>query len=190
MACWQDYFELRETSSRGIGVYTKRAFKKGDILGYYAGEVLPDCLNDTNNDYLMDVPLDFDYASRRSSSSSWQAASENQARRLSTQSEASSSTADLAADAAVIIDGRRKGNWTRFINHSCDPHAHFKLSRVGDMRIMAVKADKAIPAGVELTVDYGKEYYGPQTKKICQCGTKNCVTKSRVHKKHTGVKKM
>ncbi|KAF1915685.1 hypothetical protein BDU57DRAFT_427624, partial [Ampelomyces quisqualis] len=170
MASWQDYFELRETTGRGIGVYTKKAFRRGDILGYYAGEVMPDCLNHDNNDYLMDVPLDFEFASRRSSSSSWQSGSENQA---------SSSTADLAADAAIIIDGRLKGNWTRFINHSCDSHACFKSCRVGDMRIMAVCAVKAIPAGVELTVDYGKGYYGPQTKKICKCGAKNCVTKLR-----------
>lgn len=152
MADWQDHIELHKTEGRGIGVYTKRVFQKGDTLEYYSGEVIPDRLNDDQNDYLMDVPFDF-VASRRSSSSSTESGSDNKARTLSTHSEASSSTTDLAADGAGIIDGRRKGNCTRFINHSCDLHAHFNLCRVGDMRIMAVRVVKAIPAGVELTVD-------------------------------------
>jgi hypothetical protein len=109
MADWQGHFELPETKGRSIRVYTKRAFQKGDPLGYSAGEVIPDCLNDDQNDYLMYVPFDF-VASRRSSSCSTQTGSNNKARALSTHSEASSSTTDLAADGAVIIDGRRKGN--------------------------------------------------------------------------------
>jgi hypothetical protein len=33
MENWQHRFELRKTDDRGIGVYTKQAFKLGDILG-------------------------------------------------------------------------------------------------------------------------------------------------------------
>jgi hypothetical protein len=39
---WQTHFELCETPNRGIGVFTRRAVAKGDVLGWYAGEVFPD----------------------------------------------------------------------------------------------------------------------------------------------------
>lgn len=48
----------------------------------------------------------------------------------------------------ISIDARRTGNWTRFINHSCDSHTEFALYRVGTTRIMAIKAVKDVPAGV------------------------------------------
>jgi hypothetical protein len=55
---------------------------------------------------------------------------------------------------------------------------------------MAVRAVKAISAGVELTVDYGKAYNGPQTKKICRFGENKCVAKLRANKKRTTKKKI
>jgi hypothetical protein len=67
MEDWLDHFELPETKRRSIGVYTRRAFQKGDTLGHSAGEVIPDCLNDDQKDYLMYISFDF-VASRRSSS--------------------------------------------------------------------------------------------------------------------------
>lgn len=54
---WQDHFELRKTEDRGIGVYTKRAFRKGDVLGWYAGELVPEFRTDWTNDYLMEMPM-------------------------------------------------------------------------------------------------------------------------------------
>jgi hypothetical protein len=79
----------------------------------------------------------------------------------------------------ISIDARRKGNWTRFINHSCDAHTEFALYRVGTTRIMGIKAVKSIPAGVELTISYGPTYYRPGSKNKCRCGTENCVSNKR-----------
>jgi hypothetical protein len=51
---WHEYFELRMTHQCGIGVYAKKAFKKGDILGWYRGEVLPrSTTKDSTHDYEM-----------------------------------------------------------------------------------------------------------------------------------------
>ncbi|KAF2806973.1 SET domain-containing protein, partial [Mytilinidion resinicola] len=66
------------------------------------------------------------------------------------------------------IDSEWTGNWTRFVNHSCEPNARFWPYRVGNHLVMVVEAVEEILAGTEITADYGKEYlarYGPH----CLC---------------------
>jgi SET domain-containing protein len=53
------------------------------------------------------------------------------------------------------------------------------MRRVGNMRIMVVEAIRDIPAGVELSVSYGLDYYGPNTKKRCYCRSRKCVSAPR-----------
>jgi hypothetical protein len=159
---WQDYFELRKTGDRGIGVYTKKAFKKRDIVGWYAGELVSAACSN-KSDYLMLMPIGVpSYDSE-----------------TDTDSDGENSPKESSYTTDVLIDAKKKGNWTRFINHSCEPHAHFQIARVGSTRIMVVQAVKGIPAGVELTVCYGEEYYGVNTNKVCCCGTRNCVSKAQ-----------
>ena len=171
---WRDHFELRKTDDRGIGVHTKRAFSKGDVLGWYAGEIIADTGNDSSSDYLMEMPIGV--ASRPPSVYS------SDSEDLTSSPPPSSPSSYVAGDVTVLIDASRKGNWTRFINHSCDPHADFRMRRVGGMRIMVIEAMKDIPANVELSVSYGDEYYGRDTKKICYCGTEKCVSRFRKEK--------
>lgn len=145
--CQKD-FELRKTPDRGFGVWTKRGFNKGDVLGWYAGEVITaDQVAD--GDYLME--MDFGL--------------------LGTQTERHSF--------CVFIDAGRKGNWARFINHSCDPYTVFGMRRAGNLVVMAVEARRDIPADVELTVHYGDQYYSKVTGRICNCKSKKCVTRKR-----------
>ncbi|KAF2789609.1 SET domain-containing protein [Melanomma pulvis-pyrius CBS 109.77] len=141
---WQEYFELRMTEGRGVGVYTKRAFDVGDVLGWYAGELktTEEC---KDGDYFMEMEI---------GPMPW---------------------ASQTAEETVFIDASIKGNWTRFINHSCEAYATFCVRRVGNVRIMVVEAVKDIPANTELTIDYGPEYYGMSTSRICQCGAQSCV---------------
>ncbi|KAF2854173.1 SET domain-containing protein [Plenodomus tracheiphilus IPT5] len=171
---WQDYFELRKTADRGIGVFTKRAFKKGDVLGWYAGEIIPSDSGCIGNAYLMELPIgnfkkdeddtDSGYASSCTSSS--------------TDSELTDTTP--TTEKTVMIDGEKQGNWTRFINHSCAPYCNFRVRRVGTMRIMTVEATRIVPAGVELTVSYGNLYYRPDSYNNCSCRAKNCVSRGKV----------
>jgi hypothetical protein len=152
-ADWETYFELRMTEHRGIGVYTRRAFRQGAILGWYAGELKTIAsMEGSKGDYLMEMEI----------------------------GEIGPSTPlESAPVPSVYIDGEHKGNWTRFINHSCAADCVFRIMRVGNTRIMAVEAIRDIARGKELSVDYGKEYYGVMTRKICACGVPECVSRKR-----------
>lgn len=148
---WEQYFELRKTEDRGIGVYTKRAYRKGAILGWYAGQLLTSASGIGHfGDYLMEIEIGALETSKPSK-----------------------------IGPTLYIDAEHKGNWTRFINHSCAADCVFRIMRVGGTRIMAIEAVKEIPRGKELSVDYGSEYYGLDTKKICACGVSKCVGKKR-----------
>jgi hypothetical protein len=170
---WQHNFELFKTEDRGFGVYTKRAFKKGYVLGWYAGEVVPSTGADATNDYLMEMPIGF-ACKTESGASDTETEGED-----SLPTPPPSLPAPATKDVTVMIDARRKGNWTRFINHSCEAHCEFRMRRVGGMRIMVIEAIKDIKAGLELSVNYGSEYYGRDTKKICCCGAERCVSEGR-----------
>lgn len=169
---WQEYFELRMTEGRGVGVYTKRAFEEGDVLGWYAGELktTEEC---KDGDYYMEMEIGF-------VNTAWESKVDGQSGSGSAPLTASCLPSPMpwasqTAEETILIDASMKGNWTRFINHSCDAYATFCVRRVGNVRIMAVEAVKDIPANVELTIDYGPEYYGMNTSKICQCGAQSCV---------------
>lgn len=67
------------------------------------------------------------------------------------------------------LDGRMSHNVARFINHSCAPNC--RSETVGGR--VWIKAIRDIPAGAELTFDYG---YGYSEWRLhpCRCGTKPC----------------
>ncbi|PVI03447.1 SET domain-containing protein [Periconia macrospinosa] len=162
---WEDYFELRETSDkRGIGVWTKRAFQKGTVLGWYAGTVVPfDHDLFMGSEYLMDFAVGDTtgyYLNQVFSSSSSSSSDDDEEEQY--------------LEDTVWVDGARRGNWTRFVNHSCDAYCIFKHMRVGTTRIMAVVARKDVPQGVELTVDYGPGYWSVR-EGGCRCGVEKCV---------------
>ena len=74
-------------------------------------------------------------------------------------------------DARWTIDGSARHNLARYVNHSCEPNAEAKLVR-GRMMYRALQA---IPAGEEITIDYGEEYYELfLAKEGCRCAT--CAT--------------
>lgn len=158
-ADWENYFELRMTEHRGIGVYTRRAFRRGAILGWYAGE-LKSQSSFPISDYLMDVMI----------------------------GDTGSDTSDEERP-AIYVDSGDKGNWTRFINHSCAPDCIFRIMRVGDTRIMAVEAIRDIPKGKELSVDYGEDYYGLRSRKRCACGVPECVSRKRARMERAMMRK-
>jgi hypothetical protein len=144
------------------------------VLGWYTGELrtLDNC---GQGDYLMevDVGLDWDDVSENGSCSPYNDNSEVEKEECEDEGEEDTNTP------SIYIDSERKGNWTRFINHSCSPHAVFRMRRVGNTKIMTIEVIRPVPAGAELTVNYGMEYYGMDSLKICQCGAENCVGKKR-----------
>ena len=75
-----------------------------------------------------------------------------------------------------VIDGGRRGNAARWINHSCTPNCR---SYEDDDGRVFIEARRAIPAGDELTYDYRLSLDGRITRKVrtdyaCRCGSKRC----------------
>lgn len=70
-----------------------------------------------------------------------------------------------------IWQGRR-GNCTRFVNHSCQPNSQYeRFSWLGVQRIVLVS--KGIAMGEEITVDYSNDYWNHLDKE-CLCGESCC----------------
>jgi len=65
------------------------------------------------------------------------------------------------------IDGSRRWNKARYVNHSCRPNAE-AIERRGP--IIVYVARRRIKPGEEITVDYGKDYFSAFIgKSRCQC---------------------
>ncbi|KAL8202324.1 UNVERIFIED_CONTAM: Histone-lysine N-methyltransferase nsd2 [Gekko kuhli] len=72
-----------------------------------------------------------------------------------------------------IIDAGPKGNYSRFMNHSCQPNCEtLKWTVHGDTRV-GLFAVCDIPAGTELTFNYNLDCLGNE-KTACKCGAPNC----------------
>lgn len=72
------------------------------------------------------------------------------------------------------IDGRRDGNGTQFINHSCQPNISIRIIH-GHILFFA---RRDIEPGEELTLDYEVSYHSDQ--KECRCGAPGC--RGRINK--------
>ena len=70
------------------------------------------------------------------------------------------------------ISSQVVGNWTRFLNHSCNASTLFELTTIEDkLRVMVVAA-RDIHIFEEITLDYGDRYFNDGL--VCRCGEKTC----------------
>jgi len=81
----------------------------------------------------------------------------------------------FAVDVNHVIDGARKGNVARYINHSCDPNCEAVIE---ENRVY-IDALRTIQPGEELLYDYQYERDGdpePSWDRLyaCECGAPNC----------------
>ncbi|KAK4152169.1 histone-lysine N-methyltransferase [Chaetomidium leptoderma] len=84
----------------------------------------------------------------------------------------SSSTRAGGGNRTYQIWQGRQGNFTRFVNHSCNPNAQFQsIVWMGLERTVLVS--KGISAGQEITVDYSDSYWRGLAKK-CLCSESCC----------------
>lgn len=67
------------------------------------------------------------------------------------------------------IDARRRGNLSRFFNHSCDPNCELLKKVHGERPCVVIVAKGEIPAKKELTINYG---WDASIK--CLCGAATC----------------
>ncbi|GLI62407.1 hypothetical protein VaNZ11_005027 [Volvox africanus] len=72
-----------------------------------------------------------------------------------------------------VIDACRKGNISRFINHSCEPNCETQKWLVRGELAIGLFAVRDIPKETELTFDYNFERYGDKPMR-CYCRSTNC----------------
>ncbi len=84
------------------------------------------------------------------------------------------SVAGHRAEDAMLIDPSIYGNWTRYINHSCEPSTDFVMYSCGDKMLTCVRVrDRPIEFGDKITIDYGRDYFVNQ-RLACRCRRDRC----------------
>ncbi|PGH34863.1 hypothetical protein GX50_02313 [[Emmonsia] crescens] len=78
----------------------------------------------------------------------------------------------------AMICPKRYGNWTRFVNHSCDPSVVFVPRTIGKRIYVMMETLRDIEAFEEITVDYGQRYWKSKEKQ-CLCRSRLCKDKDR-----------
>ncbi len=73
----------------------------------------------------------------------------------------------------AYISSERVGNWTRFINHSCNASASFEVKVIGRRWRVMIVATRNVDVFEELTVDYGDGYW-VGGKRLCKCKSLDC----------------
>lgn len=139
---------LMPTNVHGWGLFAAETIFRGQFLGEYVGCVMSDKQADeqVEDEYLFDIYH-----------RSW---------------------GKDKRHGCLVVDANEAGNVTRFLNHSCAPNCIVRLVHwdSDDPRLarLAFYALKEIPAGVELTIDYGYECNKSLPKKYlvpCNCGS-------------------
>jgi histone-lysine N-methyltransferase NSD2 len=134
---------VEHTKTKGWGLFVKTDIKKGDFIIEYVGELI------TNDEFKKRIG------------------------NMLNNKDADQNYYFMVIDNARVIDAGPKGNYARFINHSCDPNCEtVKWTVNGDTRI-GIFALEDIPANTELTFNYQFEAFG-EVKKPCLCGAENC----------------
>ncbi|XP_033101978.1 uncharacterized protein LOC117105068 isoform X2 [Anneissia japonica] len=79
----------------------------------------------------------------------------------------------MALKTDEIIDATKRGNTSRFINHSCAPNCETQKWTVNGALRVGFFTSKPLKMGEELTFDYQFEVYGEEAQK-CYCGADTC----------------
>ncbi|KAL8894009.1 MAG: hypothetical protein Q9192_004710 [Flavoplaca navasiana] len=74
----------------------------------------------------------------------------------------------------ILIDAQVYGNWTRYINASCNPSLKFVPARIGGKHRVMVVAIRDINTFEELTIGYGDDYWLGSDTKMCECYEETC----------------
>jgi len=76
----------------------------------------------------------------------------------------------------TVIDSTIKGNWARFINHSCEPNCVAEKWLVNGEYRMGIFAKRDLDINEEITIDYRFETFGSVdlANEKCHCGAPTC----------------
>ncbi|KAH6916057.1 SET domain-containing protein [Coprinopsis sp. MPI-PUGE-AT-0042] len=146
--------DVFKTAKRGWGVRSPDPLPKGTVLGLYTGLLIP-------RSSVGEMPYSFDLDGHE----------------------------DLEGgqdedEVAYTVNSLKHGNWTRFINHSCNPNlvtymVSFDTPPSTGMYYIGFVASKAIPPNEELTFDYAPRHaekaIGSQGRgERCYCKAEGC----------------
>ncbi|KAL8701181.1 MAG: hypothetical protein Q9224_000618 [Gallowayella concinna] len=82
----------------------------------------------------------------------------------------------------ILIDSQVYGNWTRYINASCNPSLKFVPAIIGGKYRVMVVAIRNINTFEELTIGYGDDYWLGSDTKMCGCNEPNCQYANHIQK--------
>ncbi|CAF1219451.1 unnamed protein product [Adineta steineri] len=76
----------------------------------------------------------------------------------------------------TVIDSTIKGNWARYINHSCEPNCVCEKWLVNGEYRMGIFAKRDLNSNEEITIDYRFETFGAidLANEKCYCGAPTC----------------
>ncbi|KAK2829913.1 hypothetical protein FQN49_007131 [Arthroderma sp. PD_2] len=78
-----------------------------------------------------------------------------------------------SGDVIAVISARTNGNWTRFLNHSCEANTKFKPETDDSLPVMTVVTTMRIEPMEEITIDYGDRYFRDPDW-VCCCRMSSC----------------
>lgn len=81
----------------------------------------------------------------------------------------------VVCSSVFFLDATRKGNFARFINHSCDPNCEVQLWYSDEMPRLAIISLRDIIQGEELSLNYNFKRFGQDTIPMCFCESQNCA---------------
>ena len=80
----------------------------------------------------------------------------------------------LNLDSGMVIDGYRKANEGRFVNHSCEPNCEMQKWSVNGYYRVGLFALRDIMPNEELSYDYNFDNFNLETQQVCRCGSAKC----------------
>ncbi|KAI0825241.1 hypothetical protein BC628DRAFT_1374165 [Trametes gibbosa] len=159
--------EIFRTQDRGWAARATVALPKGKVVGIYTGQLIrreeADRRYGERKSYIFDLDV-----------------------RESAEDDEDESTERFS------VDGYAYGNWTRFVNHSCEPNMRvypvvWDTIPEFNQPYLAFVAIEDIPARTEMTIDYDPEageearttkqkgrQAVPEGARECMCGTASC----------------
>jgi SET domain len=159
--------ELLQYPKKGVGVRSLKAFRENEILAEYVGEIYPEHV--VRKDCREEVVL---YPSDNGVSYRYQQTME--ARDVDDDGKKRKSSSPGKESDSMVIDPAIRGNWTRYMNHSCREATEFQYRFVGDKKLTLIVACRDIQFGEELTVNYETDYWKEATYG-CACGEDQCT---------------
>lgn len=189
---------LFKTRSRGWGVRTLDNLGRGTFVGVYSGELISVAASYKRQDdtYLFNLcnshvynqqqkPADCN-AERPEDAKSYEPDADADAKRHQVE-EPNGARLDEhnrkvnPADNQFVCDAKYYGNFTRFINHSCEPNVigirTFTVHQDTRFPYIAFFTNQDVPANSELTLNYGDNYWLVKCKRdkvYCLCKKATC----------------